>query len=491
MNLKYIIIGILGILLWSGCQKLDEYRVNPNNVSETHPQLLLTTISKDAFEVEAPGPEWASRMLLLSDGEQEQQWYTWTRGSFGDYNQLRNVQKMHEEAERIESEAYVALSLFYRSLYFYNLTLTFGDIPYSEALAGETEQVYTPAYDTQKQVFEGILNELKDAADLLAGNEEIIEGDIIYNGDVQKWEKLVNSFRLKVLITLSKKDGQEMDIASRFNTIYQNEPIINSYEDNAQLVFFDQLGSRYTKFDDSRYASAMYMDSTFIQRLIDRQDPRLFIYSTPTKSANEAGLDVNDFDAYEGGSPIVPTDKVNEKAVEGNISRVDLRYTTNPVNEPHILLGYPEIQFILAEAAVRGWISSSAKTHYENAIKASFSFYNTHGGNYAEFVDENAAANYLENPLVDFDNANNEEEQTERIITQKYLQFFHQGQWTKYFEQLRTGYPEFLTLEGVTPPKRWMYPTKESQYNEENLNEALDRQFNGNDNTRETPWWLK
>lgn len=229
------------MIILAGCQKLDEFRTNPNNVSETHPQLLLTTISKDAFEVEAPGPEWASRMLLLSDGEQQQQWYTWTRGSFGDYSQLRNVQKMHEEAQRIENDAYVALSLFFRSLYFYNLTLTFGDIPYSDALKGESDQVYRPVYDTQK----------------------------------------------------------------------------------------------------------------------------------------------------------------------------------------------------------------------------------------------NAAADYLQNPLVDFDNANTAEEQTERIITQKYLQFYHQGQWTKYFEQLRTGYPEFLTIEGVTPPKRWMYPTKESQYNEKNLNEALKRQFKG------------
>jgi hypothetical protein len=50
----------------------------------------------------------------------------------------------------------------------------------------------------------GILSELKEANDLINTNDKI-EGDIVFNGDASKWKKLINSFRLKILITLSKK----------------------------------------------------------------------------------------------------------------------------------------------------------------------------------------------------------------------------------------------------------------------------------------------
>lgn len=80
--------------------------------------------------------------------------------------------------------------------------MTFGDIPYSDALKGETDKNYTPKYDSQKDVFIGILKELEEANTLLKNVEARINGDIIYNGTASQWRKLVNAFRLKVLMTL-------------------------------------------------------------------------------------------------------------------------------------------------------------------------------------------------------------------------------------------------------------------------------------------------
>lgn len=488
---RIFIFPIIAIFTLISCESLEEIGENPNNVSETHPQLLLTRIEWDAFQVEGTSPLFASRMIVQTDGEQAEQFYTWDRAGFGEYNQLRDITKMMEEAERIESPSYQALAKFFRALYFYELTLRFGDIPYSQALKGEAEELFTPAYDTQKQVFIGILQELEEANNIIT--DDIIEGDIIFGGNAMKWKKLINSFRLKILMSLSnQEDDIDLNVASTFAGIVSDQPIMESLDDNGQLVFLDQLGSRYTEFNNSGYGSARYMDSTFIQKLIDRMDPRLFIYSDQTKNAKEAGLAVDDFNAYEGGNPIAPYNDVNIKAADGKVSKVDLRYTTDPTNEPHVILGYPELQFILAEASVRGWISSDAKTHYENGVKASFQFYNTYAENYASYVDENAASAYLQEDLVSFDNATTNEEKINRIVTQKYLQSFLQGGWTPYFEHLRTGYPEFITLPDVTPPTRWMYPNDEYQLNSENVADAIKRQFGeGNDNTRQVPWWLK
>jgi hypothetical protein len=497
MKTKLYISSILLLFIFSACENLDEYRKNPNAVSETHPKLLLTKITNYAFQVEQGAEscvvQYTSRMMIISDIALEEQFYTWTRGEYDKYGQLRDVQKMMEEAVRINSPAYIALAKLFRSLYFYDLTMTFGDIPYSQALQGELDENFKPEYDTQKEVFQGILKELKEANDLLTDNDELIEGDIVYDGSVSDWRRFVNSFRLKVLLSLSHKvNDEDLNIIPEFANIYANQPIIESVIGSAELEFFDALGSRYTEFNDSRYASAVFLDSTFVQRLADREDPRLFIYAAQTKNAKEAGLPIDDFSGYGGGNPIAPPDKVYATAAEGNISLINqARYTQDPVNEPHMVLGYPEVEFIIAEAIVRGWISGNAKTHYENGVKASFEFYNMHAENYASFVEPADAEAYLMHDSVNYDNAASTEEEIRLIIMQKYLQSFLQGKWTPYFEHLRTGYPDFIHQPGLTPPTRWMYPQESYQYNQVNVNNAIQRQFNGNDHIREVPWWLK
>jgi len=489
-----LITAIMMLFVLASCEDLQEINQNPNNVSETHPQLLLITAAWEAFNVEGTGPLYASRMLVQTDGESENQWYKWNRASFGDYDELRTVTKMIEEAERIENTTYQALGKFFRAYYFYDLALTFGDVPYQEALKGESAEMYTPKYDPQEEVFMGILTELEEAEGLLKNDDYIIQGDIIYDGNTMKWRKLINSFRLKVLLSLSKKMGQtSLDIKTTFAEIVNNAPLMESNLDNGQLVFLDQTDSRYSEYNSSGYGSGMYIDSTFIQRLQDREDPRLFIYCDRTKNAKEAGLAINDFAAYEGGNPIAPYADVNTKAGEGKVSKVNLRYTTDPTNEPHMLMGFSELQLILAEASVRGWIDpSKAEMYYERGVKASFRFYNMYAENYAEYVDEDAANAYLEGGLVKFSNASTEEEKIERIIMQKYLQSFLQGGWRMYFDHLRTGYPLFLSLPGVEPPARWMYPNVEYQQNSENVARAITEQFGAdNDNINQMTWWLK
>ncbi len=333
---------------------------------------------------------------------------------------------------------------------------------------------------------------MSEANELLAGSTEVVDGDIIYQGDITKWRKLVNSFRLKVLLSLSNRTGDsDINLVSAFANIYNSQDIIGSISESAQLEFFDALGSRYTEFNDSRYASAVFLDSTFVRRLADREDPRLFIYAAQTKNAKEAGLPVDDFSSYGGGNPIAQPDDVYATAAEGNISLINqARYTQDPVNEPHMVLGYPELEFILAEAIVRGWISGSAKEHYEKGVKASFEFYNMYAENYSSYVETADAELYLQNDSVNFDSAANDEEMIRLIIIQKYLQSFLQNKWTPYFDHLRTGYPSFLHQAGLTPPKRWMYPNEAYQYNKDNVDQAIQRQFGGNDGTREKTWWL-
>lgn len=494
MKIEKIISIFAFALLLVSCDNLVGYNDNPNSPSSVNPKSILPTICKDAFWREEDGM-YAQKMVIQTDGHNTDQFFEWTRGGFDTYtNSLLQVKKMEEEATRTESSVYIALAKFFRAYYFYELTLTFGDIPYSEALNGESTASYLPKYDTQETVFAGILQDLSDAdQELEKESGNTIDGDIIYGGNADQWRKLVNSFHLKVLMTLSHHTTVgSHNVQDEFKT-YAAKPLMQSNADNGQLVYLDQSGCRYPQFNAQW--SGYYMDDTYIQRMAERQDPRLFLFCLRTNEAATAGKAVTDFTAYAGGDPAVPYGENITLVAQGKISQINDRFRTNPVGEPTMLMGYAELQQILAEAAVRGWIpneNNEDKLYYENGVKASFAFYETFATDYAQYVTANAAQQYLQGDLVKFSDDLTAEQKIERIILQKYLVDFYQGNWDGFFESLRTGYPEFKHVAGTEIPYRWMYPESEYKYNTQNVEEAISRQFGANnDDTHQKTWWLK
>ncbi len=69
-------------------------------------------------------------------------------------------------------------------------------------------ELFKPVYDTQEQVYTGILQELKEANEMLNESNGEITGDVMYDGDILKWKKLINSFKLRVLMSLVSQGGQ-------------------------------------------------------------------------------------------------------------------------------------------------------------------------------------------------------------------------------------------------------------------------------------------
>lgn len=493
--MKKIVLSAAALLMTlASCNDLAEMNIDPNRPTETHPQLLLTKVEWDAFRANGgTGPMYGIKMLVQTDGESSGQYYKWDRESFTAYSNMRDVTKMMEEGVRINDVTYQALGKFFRAYYFYNLALTFGDVPYAEALKGESDDNGSPVYDAQKEVFKGILKELGDANTMLAGVNSIIAGDIIYQGNVAKWRKLVNGFRLKVLITLSKKESDaDLALKSTFAQIVASEPLMASDGDDGQLVFRDQEGNRYPEFNSSSYGSGMYIDSTFIRRLQDREDPRLFVYCTQTKLGEEAGKAIDDFTAYEGGDPAAPYATVNTKAAAGKTSKVHARYTKDPTTEPRVILGFAEQQLIIAEGIVRGWVTGDAAKYYNEGVKASFKFYENYAKGLGAYVSAEKADAYLQKPINDFTTATTTEQKIEKIIMQRYLRSFQQSGWGAYFDRLRTGYPEFRRPAGLALPYRWMYPQAEYNTNTANVANAIKTQFGeGNDKISSVTWWLK
>lgn len=474
----------------SSCESFNNINNNPNSPSVVSPKLLLPNICEDVFTREIDGM-YADKEVVQTDGHNAEQFYEWTTGSFDVYNSgLLQVTKMKQEADRTGASVYDGLYHFFRAYYFYNLTLKFGDIPYSDALKGESSGDFTPKYDSQEAVFDGVLTELSMADSLFASTKDLIGGDIIYNGDASQWRRLANSFHLKVLMTLSHKNTVgSHNIKKEFQKIV-SLPLMESNADNGQLVYLDQEGNRYPEFNAQW--SGFYMDKTFVDRMSERKDPRLFLFALPTNEAANAGKAVTDFTAYAGGDPTVPYGENKNLVGAGKISQINSRYRTIPTGEPTMLMGYAELQQILAEAVVREWISGNALSYYEEGIKASFDFYHSYSGSYSQYVTSSDAEKYIQGDNVKMLDTMSDEKKIELIIFQKYCVSFFQGGWSPFFENLRTGYPAFAHLAENSIPYRWMYPDSENKYNADHVEAAVASQFGANnDKITAKPWWLK
>jgi hypothetical protein len=183
---------------------------------------------------------WVSNYAYYDNQE-----YTWTSSNLS-YNTLKNVQKMEEEAKRsgaADLNPYAALGKYLRAYFFVNMTQRVGDIPMQEALQGLKN--IAPKYDTQKEVYLQSLTWLEEANDelaqLIASGDKTLAGDIYLSNDLSKWQKVVNSFKLRIFISLSKKEADpELAIKTRFAEVLNNPakyPIISSMADNMTYVY--------------------------------------------------------------------------------------------------------------------------------------------------------------------------------------------------------------------------------------------------------------
>jgi len=485
-KIKYMILAAL--LASVGCDKYETLTNDPNKPTEVHPSLLLTNIQAGAFSQVSTGAGYACRYIVFTDGYSTNQAYGWQRAGFGGYNSLLQVKKMIEEAERFELANYIAIGKYFRAYFMTQLTQTFGDIPFSEAMLGD-EGVFTPVYDTQEEVYLGILQELSEANAMLSEEGGEIEGDIIFDGNVLNWKRLINSFKLRVLLSLSaKEDNAALNVADQFNEIYSDPetyPIFTGLENQGQLVFLDRDENRYPLFNNKSAQTATYMEKTFVDLLKARRDPRLFTFAEPEKRAVDVGQPgyETSYSSYGGlNAGDYVADNVQKLTEEGIGSPLDPRYYFDPVNEPSIAVGYPELQFNLAEAALRGWIEAEPSEFYYKGIRASMEFYG---------IDPDKISSYLNERLVVYDESN----AMEQINTQKYLAFYMNSGWEPFYNQRRTGIPEFVvgpaTQNGGQIPKRWMYPQSELDNNFNNVADAINRQYDGNDNINGVMWLLK
>lgn len=508
---KYMLCGLCLIaLLFAGCKKFDEINTNPNKPVQVTSAMLATNllldITKDAIsETKGFMMHYAvDKYMCWSEFPQDEQYNKFGRASFDGLIILNNVNKMVAFAKTDKlKNSYAALGHFIRAWKFFYLSMQVGDIPYSQALQGESSGMIKPEYDTQKEVMRGVLNEL-DTAYTLFSQGENFEGDPIYGGDITKWQKAANAFQLRVLINLYKKTGDaDLNVTGRFKDIVNNRPLFESNADNFALVYSDQAGQEYPFYKVNNQFTIYEMVSTvLIDTLKAYNDYRLFYFADPSPVQITNGKQADDWDAYIGVDPSIEYSVLSNISSSHDYSSVNSRYLELPQGEPISLISYAQQNFILAEAAVRGWITNKpAADYYNMGIEAAMNFVadNTPDDplfNHGRKITGSYIQTYVNSPKVKF--AATDAAQIKQIITQKYLADYLQGPFDSYYEYRRTGFPVFpinpASNQNVPKdkiPVRWMYPGKELEHNSDNVAEAINRQYSGNDNVNALMWILK
>lgn len=501
---RYIAFLLIGGTLAS-CDNFEEINTNPDAATQATSSLLATgailNIMQSGRDKNFVTHSFYSKQLAWGEGHEGALYNNFGRESFDGYTSLTNSKKMVELASENDKNAYEGLFYFLKAYKLYYISLNVGDIPYKEILEGEDGKI-TPAYSTQKEVMKLILADLDKAYELFSEARNF-SGDPIFKGDVGLWKKTVTAFQLKVLINLSKKEADtDLNVKAKFAEVSKRPSLMTSNSDNFQLVYSDKEGQVYPfHYTQTKHAGYSMVSKTIIDELKKNEDYRLFYYAKPAKSKTNEGIPANSWEAYIGADPSAPIDVVKANFNSGSFCSLNARYTQLPAGEPLVRLGYAEQNFILAEAALRGWISADASVYYKKAIEASLRFISSKTPDdekyhYGRKITDAVIASTLSNVKIQLDGT--KEQNLEKIITQKYVASFLQNPYEAFYDYRRTGYPVLpinpgtnMNTEKDKIPVRWMYPDVEYSYNKANVEEAVKRQFGGVDEVNKVMWILE
>jgi hypothetical protein len=473
----------LSLLILSGCEnKFDETNINPNDPTSVPAERLLPHgIYSAVSNIIGPsgtvslgldaGNGWAQHTARIQYTEIDQFSFT---SDLQDlpwrylYNEaLADFQKIYELGKAGNNENLQAIGLIMRSWVFSALTDVYGDIPYSEALKGTTSGIVAPKFDAQKDVYTGLINDLKTASDLISTKTVDKEADILFAGDMTKWKKFANSLSLRLLNRMIGKTGLSIDPKAEMTRILSDPakyPVMTSNTDVAQLVYLTRPNNNPTN-ENRRTRDDHRVSATLVDKLVALGDPRLGVYAN---KAVATGL-------YKGVPNGLPNSDAGALGFT-NTSKVGDYFMQETT--PAVIMSYAELNFIKAEAALKGVAAAGEATKaYEEGIKSSMAYYKL-----------TIPADYLTTNALKAGEAG-----LTQVLEQKWIALFGQGveAWTEY---RRTGVPALVVpkvnYNGGMIPTRLPYPSSEESLNNANLKAALTAM--GGANTMQTKlWWAK
>lgn len=433
--------------------------------------------------------------------------YNWNKESwYGDmfttnYTRTMNAWRSLKQAIDDENDPRYALAQILKVAAMHRVTDTYGPIPYLSF--GVENEV---PYDSQKDVYYRFFEELADAVETLApyanaGETLFTEYDCVYRGDLTKWVKFANSLRLRLAMHLAYVDAskaqQEAEAA-----LAAPLGVMTEATDIAQLQHISPLET---------YESPIYivgvswkdlrMGATLDSYMNGYEDPRLASYFNTTTDGTYRGI-------RAGMANTVSKDAYAPEA-EGSLTGLFSVPNVNSTSNVVWMLA-SESYFLRAEGALRGWsMGDTAENLYRKGVETSFAENNAgDASSYladdtltpADYTDPVTAAYSTDargDITIAWDEADGFEKNLERIITQKYIALYPNGQeaWTEF---RRTGYPKVFPVcvnesnggcvDTETQIRRLAFPQSEYNTNREQLDKGIAL-LGGPDNPGTKLWW--
>lgn len=474
MKHTYIYLTLFIAATFSACTSgFEELNTNPNSPVQVQPNLLLRQVIYDlgdemAYEGFVAGNLLSQHFTAIDFNLFDR--HNLSQPQLGGnpwptiYRNLRDNEILLALSRNNEAFAvYEAPALILKSYMAALATDIYGDVPYTEALLG-TDGVVTPRYDTQESIYlnaNGIIDNLHQAIDLLDNNNYTtsLQGDIIYDGDLDKWKKLAASLFIKSSI----RSSAATEVSERVNTLFQGGHYITTQDENAVLDFLDSQPNnfRMANLRDGDF-NLFVMSETAQELLQELDDPRIQTYYRP--SGND--------DSYTGllnGPDASSTSiSVSDYSLTGTIFR------ENPGGLFGNFITSWEMKFLLAEAALKGYIDGDAQLLYEEGVRQAFAYWNTEMP--VDYLTSGNAAYNIDTAI-------------EQIITQKWIANSING-YEAWIEYRRTGFPALKTISASLNnnliPVRMPYPADEEALNQMNYNIANNG--DGNSVDRKV-WW--
>ena len=501
---KITCVILLFSLMLSSCTKdFQEINTDPNNTPNALPQQLLapalvSTVHLNMIRNRNFNNELMQITVDMSDADGKVFRYDY-RNNWSDYlyngwySELTNFKDLYKIASEPlnYNRSYMAVSLICQAWIYSLLTDTYGDVPFTESNKAR-EGILEPKFDKQKDIYAGILQYLQEANTLLKENDALVaSSDPVYNGNINGWRKFGNSLALRLLLRISGKAEVSAEVADMIRLIVDNPadyPIMTS---NSESAILEWTGvAPYTspfitvREQDFRGVS---IASFFIDNLVNWNDPRIDLsYGTGSPTLTNRWAIAPSQGAFEG----VPSgySPGNNPARKSYFYSMTHNGGTGPTLQTEPLAGmimnYAELQFTLAELALKGIISGDAETFYKEGVQSSISLW---------LPNWNVpVTTYLENADMQWSTAVSFDEKMERIHLQKYYALFLTDlqQW---FEYRRTGHPVLPQGDGLRNngimPARMSYPVYVQSTNPTNYQAAVASQ--GPDDISTQVWWQK
>lgn len=467
-NLKYLILFCLITLL--GCDDFGNLNDDPNNATQVDPSTLLSRAQYMLYNRvhgRNLNAEWG--MLMVQYWAQneytEESRYDVDENTFNtsweilytevlkELETAKTLVENQEIPESVKTNQKNIIKVMQVQAYAF-LTDGFGPIPYSESL---DDLIDLPAYDDQSDIYNGMLQTLMEASNSFdTSSISFNSGDIIYDGQVDKWVKLTNSLMLRLAMRIVDVD---QSTASTYISAALSNLIDNS-EDNAIFTFTTTLERANPLYrdvvEDSR--DDFCVSEYLVQRLTETGDPRLEKFAKESAGGGIVGMPygLSDNDA----TLLKPTTSRPNDLVRSATS-------------PHPIITLAEVNFLKAEVYQRGLANGDAEESFNAGIEASMGYWG--------ITDATLIENYIAANPYDASNWK------ESIGWQKWVSLYMNGleAWSEWrrldYPQLEV--PEVAVVNSI--PTKLPYPNSEISNN----SSQLERVTSDPTNITQKVWW--